>query len=345
MQTKSIHSLRLAIAIVSTLGCYYANGITMTSINNNSSSQQYAYASSDATNQIWSYKAGSNGDLVKERSIETPAAINGLTIYNHQLYATDASNHIDIYTIGDDGKLTLHQTQTTGANPLATVFNNQHAYVVNNNDNTIYEYDVLDNGTLDYIGQTATQTLPNSISFYNGYAYVINAGSNSISIYHPDPLSGLLTKITDKKTYSNMPLGIQFHNGSAYVTNASFTDSAVWMYKVNNDGTLDYRSELQTFSNPNQLIFIGSHVYITDINYNQVWKYAVEANNTFSSQEATYQSGNIPTYIVSDNPQNAYVVNSQDNTFWHYAIDGSGKLNYSNSVQAPVSPSALVFTN
>src|ERR1700730_15939089 len=210
----------------------------------------------------------------------------------------------------------------------------------------------------------STGTNPRRIAVHpsNRFLYVTNHGSKDVSAYSIDPL-GDPVPIPPPIPAGKSPVDIAVNTELAYVVNSGSND--ISEYRIGGSGMLEEispHSPVKAGNHPNRVAIHpnGRHVYVTNLNDNNVSQYTVtdaaHAGMTPFGALVPMQPATVPTAIngspvalvVHPSGRFAYVANLDDDSVTIYDIDQkTGALkkfqDWSLISQTAVRPTDLAF--
>jgi YVTN family beta-propeller protein len=199
-----------------------------------------------------------------------------------------------------------------GHYPSALLFDGNHIWVANHNDNTVSKIDPV---SMAVVGTYSVPYSPTGLAFDGTYIWVANDFTVS---------GGFTTTVTRLKAsdgsaagnvaVGNAPMSVAFDGNHIWVANAA--DSTVMKLNPQTGSVLATFSVGET---PLALLFDGAHIWTANSDGNNVSKLPLDGNTVLG----TYKVGQSPNSLTSDGT-NIWVANQNDGTVTKLrASDGS----------------------
>ena len=146
----------------------------------------------------------------------------------------------------------------TGSRPYSIAISGSHAYVINQNSNTLQSFDVSNPTSPALVSTTGTGANPYSIVVSSHYAYVVNYGSNNLQIFEVATATPTLVSTTG--TGSN-PSDVAVSGNTAYVVN-HLGNNTLQVFDVSNPASPVLTGSVGIGTRPLSLVVSGSYAYI-----------------------------------------------------------------------------------
>ena len=335
----------------------YAYIVTLGSSNN---VRVYSVAASDgtlSTNAVQTTSAGSDPDNMM-------LAPDGGALYVGNSNTSDVS----IFTIGTDGKLSVVDSvrTRTGVRGIAikagsgTVsYAAKHLYVPSPDDSAVNAYDVdATSGDLGTPTMTTVGTGPKQIAFdpSGAYAYVVNSDSSDIYTFTVDNATGALSAngISSIAAVTGINLTrLVVDPSGRFLYALDNQDSLnntghVFLFDINANGTLSYKTSYSTGKNPENLIIhpAGRYMYVMNSYGDSITLFRISQDDGTLTQTNTFTGVDRPLHAAIL-PNGRYIYISIENEFalHKYSMnDSNGNLEGSSSVTLPPGGTASVKT-
>ena len=333
-------------------------------------SNYYLYVSNALANTLSMFSINSTNGVITPLSPSTIADINNgqqsyintiNTSNGNYAYVTNnaGTSNISMYSISISGQLVpLSPSSITsiigGVNNfiyIATINNQNYAYILNNYSNNLAMYSISVSGQLvPFMPSSTISTGTNPYSIItptvNGttYAYVTNGNSNTVSMYSISASGELipLSPSTIATDANGNPQSIvsTVINSTTYVYVANYNTNKISMYSISTSGGLVPLSPstvaTDTNGNPSYISIATvnntKYAYVTNYTTNTVSMYSISNSGILSplspSTVATDTNGN-PSCIVTttiNSTNYAYMTNYSTNTVSMYSISNSGGM-------------------
>ncbi len=229
-------------------------------------------------------------------------------------------------------------TIATGSQPVSVAVSGSHAYVVDQNSNTMRVFNISDPAAPTLTATIGTGSAPGSVAISGSHAYVVNFASATMQVFNiSDPAAPTLSATIATGLW---PFSVAVSGSHAYVVNNGSYNMMV--FNISDPAAPTLSATIATGLWPVSVAVSGSHAYVVNSSsYNMmVFNISDPAAPTLS---ATIATGSGP-WSVAVSGSHAYVVNTSSNSMQVFNISDPAAPTLTATIATGWGPTAVAVS-